>query len=414
MTPRPTSSPAQRRASQPSRSCCASRPVTTSPTRSWSSMRSTRDGTAVVPPPGGGGRRGQRGHGRRALRRRRRRAPSWCRSPSLRAGPAARVRYLAVNELGPRVWQIASQVVVGPSATPRRCSATVALGGDYARVRTDGRLVGRGATGDQLAVVLRRGDQMLDFRTFQDHAAPRDHQSTCCSRARSRVTPAASTPASSGSGRRRRGTNAFQTNRNIKLSRRGVGRVRAQPRDREQRRALQPRLGRRADRRGAALLPREPGRAARRSPSGSSCSGSSTRCSTGCRRRTLVPGAAPGQVVGQARPAGRAHDRATTVRVGPLDDLAPGTARRVEVDGRADRRRAHRRRRLRHRRHVQPRQHLAVARARCSATSGRSSAGSTAARSRSRPASPSRCRRPSRCRSTTPGSTTATIVVVVP
>ena len=58
-----------------------------------------------------------------------------------------------------------------------------------------------------------------------------------------------------------------------------VGRVGAEPRDREQRRALQPRLDGRSDRRRAALLPREPRRAAGRRPSGSWSPASSPRCS---------------------------------------------------------------------------------------------------------------------------------------
>ena len=45
---------------------------------------------------------------------------------------------------------------------------------DYARVRTDDRLVGVGATGRQIAVYFGDGDQMHDFRTLQDHAAPDD------------------------------------------------------------------------------------------------------------------------------------------------------------------------------------------------------------------------------------------------
>ena len=51
-------------------------------------------------------------------------------------------------------------------------TTTVGFGGDYARLRTDCRMLGRGATGELDAVYFGEGDQTLDFRTFQDHVAP--------------------------------------------------------------------------------------------------------------------------------------------------------------------------------------------------------------------------------------------------
>ena len=160
-------------------------------------------------------------------------------------------------------------------------AAAAGFGGDYARLRTDCRLVGRGATGDLLAVYFGEGDQMLDFRTFQDHAAP-DTTSNLLfkgavgGRARSRLHRA-----SSGCGKDARGTNAFQTNRNIKLSddawAESVPNLEIENND--VRCSHASAVG--PDRRGAALLPREPGRAHRAWPSGSSWPASSTRCSTG-------------------------------------------------------------------------------------------------------------------------------------
>jgi len=134
----------------------------------------------------------------------------------LAVADAARSRHVTVQGLDPATWQIATQVSrVGASAD--FLSATAALGGDYARLRTDCRLVGRGATGTLLAAYLGGADQMLDFRTFQDHAAPDTtsellFKGALAARSRSvytgliRVRPDA------------RGTNAFQTNRNLKLS----------------------------------------------------------------------------------------------------------------------------------------------------------------------------------------------------
>lgn len=134
----------------------------------------------------------------------------------LTVGDAARVGYCNVQVLGDRTWQIGSQSsVVGAQATLR--SFTAAFGGDYARLRTDCRLAGRGSTGDLFAVYFGTGDQTLDFRTFQDHTAPDttsnllfkgalDDRSKAVYTGLIQVRPHAT------------GTNAFQTNRNVKLS----------------------------------------------------------------------------------------------------------------------------------------------------------------------------------------------------
>ena len=134
----------------------------------------------------------------------------------LDVGPAGRLGYLNLQQHDPRAWQIA-----GHTARVERdaslVAASVALGGGYARTRADTRLVGRGASGDLLSVYFGAGDQILDFRTYQDHAAPDTtsnllYKGAVGDSARSvytgliRVRPNA------------RGTNAFQTNRNLKLS----------------------------------------------------------------------------------------------------------------------------------------------------------------------------------------------------
>jgi Fe-S cluster assembly protein SufD len=131
-------------------------------------------------------------------------------------GRAARVGHLTVQQLGLATWQLGLQVAsVEAEANVR--TTTVGFGGDYARLRTDCRMVGRGATGELDAVYFGEGDQTLDFRTFQDHVAP-----DCTSnllfkgavggRSRSVYTGLIRV------GKQARGTNAFQTNRNVKLS----------------------------------------------------------------------------------------------------------------------------------------------------------------------------------------------------
>ncbi len=134
----------------------------------------------------------------------------------IRVASAARVGYLAMQDLGPKVWHIGSQVShIGSQAHMR--ASTAALGGEYARMRLDTHLSGRGATGDLISLYFGDGDQTLDFRTFQDHAAPDttssllfkgavDDSSRSVYTGLIRVRPDA------------RGTNAYQTNRNIKLS----------------------------------------------------------------------------------------------------------------------------------------------------------------------------------------------------
>ncbi len=131
-------------------------------------------------------------------------------------GRDAHVGYLDVQQLGRRSWQIASQVSTVASSGSL-VSSTAAFGGDYARARVDCRLVGRGATGTLSSLYFGDGEQMLDFRTFQDH---RERDTTSRLLFKGAVDDA-SKSVYTGLIRVRpgaRGTNAFQTNRNIKLS----------------------------------------------------------------------------------------------------------------------------------------------------------------------------------------------------
>lgn len=86
------------------------------------------------------------------------------------AGDAARVSYVGIQEHGTQVWQIALlRARVGRDATLR--SSAVALGGDYARLRSEALLAGAGASSEMVAVYFANEAQMLDFRTLQDHDA---------------------------------------------------------------------------------------------------------------------------------------------------------------------------------------------------------------------------------------------------
>lgn len=130
--------------------------------------------------------------------------------------PGAVVRHLTIEVLGRHVWQLSYQRSdVGAQAS--LTSATVALGGDYARFRIDADIVGEGGSADLVAVYFGDGEQMHDFRTLQDHHARRGTSDLLFKGAVAgsahavysgliRVNPGAS------------GTSAFLTNRNVVLS----------------------------------------------------------------------------------------------------------------------------------------------------------------------------------------------------
>jgi len=134
----------------------------------------------------------------------------------LDVGDAARLRYLNVQDLGARVFQVGYQASrVGRDATLQ--SSVVALGGDYARVRTDSRIDGKGGTSYLTAVYFADGARMHDFRTIQDHIAPKTtsdllFKGAVSDNARSVYSGLIRV------GKEARGTNAYQTNRNLVLS----------------------------------------------------------------------------------------------------------------------------------------------------------------------------------------------------
>ncbi|MBW3574966.1 MAG: Fe-S cluster assembly protein SufD [Actinobacteria bacterium] len=134
----------------------------------------------------------------------------------LQAGPAARLRYVNAQTLGPRVWQLGRQL----SRVERDAAfstAMVALGGYYARLEVESTLAGRGSSGEMLAVYFGEESQMHDFRSLQDHVAPRTtsnllFKGAVQGRSRSVYTGLIHI------GKQAAGVDAYQTNRNIKLS----------------------------------------------------------------------------------------------------------------------------------------------------------------------------------------------------
>lgn len=134
----------------------------------------------------------------------------------LAVGDGAVLRYLTVQQLGHRVWQLGHQGGrVGRSAT--LSSANVALGGDYARSRVDVQMAGEGGNADLVACYFSDGRQTHDFRTLQDHHGKKttsdlSFKGAVAGEAHAvytgliRVNPGA------------KGTSAFLTNRNVVLS----------------------------------------------------------------------------------------------------------------------------------------------------------------------------------------------------
>ena len=131
-------------------------------------------------------------------------------------GPAARLEYLALQEMGPRTAGI-ELTAADVASQGHLAVGLAALGGGYARSRVDCTLSGRGASGDIAAMYFGEHDQVLDFRTFQNHVGADTNSNLLFvgavdDRARSiytgliRVGPDA------------RGTDAQQTNRILKLS----------------------------------------------------------------------------------------------------------------------------------------------------------------------------------------------------
>jgi Fe-S cluster assembly protein SufD len=133
----------------------------------------------------------------------------------LDVGDGAHLRYSQVQLLGARTWQLghlASRAGRDASVT----SAAVAFGGDYARLRTAASLVAPGGSSRLLAVYFGIGEQMHDFRTVQDHRAPRTtsdllYKGVVANRSHSVYTGLIRVEKGA------RGTNAFQTNRNLVL-----------------------------------------------------------------------------------------------------------------------------------------------------------------------------------------------------
>ena len=160
----------------------------------------------------------------------------------------AALSLVSVQSLGRDAWVLGHQSSsIDASATLE--SFAVALGGSYARLRTDSTLAGVSGTSFLRAAFIGREEQMLDFRTLQDHGGPVDHQSTSCFMgAVADQRPLGLQRADPGATGRGPGPTPCGPT-TISSSTRGPTPFGAQPRHRGERRPLQPRVDGRAGRR---------------------------------------------------------------------------------------------------------------------------------------------------------------------
>lgn len=128
----------------------------------------------------------------------------------------AQVQYVAWHDLGTEATQMATQTVILHDRA-KFGATTVALGGRWARTETDCRSVGIGAKSQLNALYFGDGEQLFDFRTLQDHRAPKTTSDLYFKGAvtgHSRSVYSGLIKVEKGAS----GTKAYQTNRNLVLS----------------------------------------------------------------------------------------------------------------------------------------------------------------------------------------------------
>ncbi len=129
---------------------------------------------------------------------------------------AGRLSYSTVQVMGPD-FTIIGRLRSSVAGQATLNTGIAAFGARYARTRVDSRLVGRGGTANLLTAYYGDGSQIHDFRIFQHHEARDTRSDLLFKGAQDDASGSIYTglihihPEGAG-------TNAFQTNRNIKLS----------------------------------------------------------------------------------------------------------------------------------------------------------------------------------------------------
>lgn len=133
----------------------------------------------------------------------------------LSAASAANLRYQLLQEHDAAHWELARLRTSGGDQSTVAVGVG-AFGARYARLRADGVLAGRGATATIAAAYFGDGEQVHDFRVFQHHDAPDTRSDLLFKGAQAERSGSIYTGLIHihPDGAR---TNAFQTNRNVKL-----------------------------------------------------------------------------------------------------------------------------------------------------------------------------------------------------
>lgn len=138
-------------------------------------------------------------------------------SAEIFAGQGSHVGYIALQRWGHHAWQFADQRARAERDSTVRL-INVGLGGHFAKNRVEAHLVGPGASAELKALYFGTGDQFFDYHTLQSHAVGQTtsdllFKGALTDRARAvyagliRIEPGA------------RGSDAYQANRNLLLSR---------------------------------------------------------------------------------------------------------------------------------------------------------------------------------------------------
>jgi Fe-S cluster assembly protein SufD len=90
----------------------------------------------------------------------------------VRGGAASNVRYVGVQDLGTEAWSNA-HLVLRPARDATAKAWVAALGGSFARLYATARLEEQAAAAEIKGVYFGESDQVLDFRSVQDHVASR-------------------------------------------------------------------------------------------------------------------------------------------------------------------------------------------------------------------------------------------------
>ncbi len=144
--------------------------------------------------------------------------PTWCLPRvELRVGKSARLRFGTSQDLDRDGAIVMGRLLAEVGADADLRVGIASFGARYGRLRTDVRLAGRGASGRMSAASFATGSQVHDFRTFQHHDAPNTFSDLLFKGVQTDKSGAIYTglihihPDGAGS-------NAYQTNRNLKLS----------------------------------------------------------------------------------------------------------------------------------------------------------------------------------------------------